>query len=395
MSTKRRCAGGLLFAAALAAACAADAGTVAAIPYGSDPMQVGDLFLPEKVTPETKVVLNIHGGGWCAMSRNDAAGISKFLAENGCAVYSIDYRLAGAKNPWPACGKDCLAAADFILGGGLSAHGVKPGRIWLIGASAGGHLALWTGLSMKQENVAGIISVSGIADPIPDAKEHSKRYQTLFGGREPTASDFDSMSIMKLVRKNGPRILLTHAKEDTVVPFSSAVNFYNAYNDAGSDITFRQYSTKDEANYGGHCIWRKTVPIRERLLSLIEGEVAHFMGLPGMDVYSFAGEDFGRMFAGDGWQAAFLNNGPKFGHRRPPERHMRSDELFVLLQGEATLFIGEEGREVKMEKGRLYNVRRGTWHQIVAEKGSRVLVVENTGDIGTEQWEDYAKKGQK
>lgn len=379
----------------LAACAAASSAAVKVVPYGSDPQQVGDLFLPEAVSPDAPVVLNIHGGGWGAMSRKDAAGISRFLVERGCAVYSIDYRLAGAENPWPACGKDCLKAAEFMLGGGLAAHGVKPARIWIIGASAGGHLALWTGLSMKPESVAGIISVSGIADPLPDAKEHPKRYQNLFGGREPAAADFDSMSIMRLVRKNGPRILLTHAKEDTVVPFSSAVNFYNAYNDTGSDITFRQYSTKDEANYGGHCIWRKSLPIRERLLCLIEDEVSHFMRLPGIDVYSFAGEDFGRMFAGDGWQAAILNNGPKFGHRRPPERHMRSDELFVLLQGEATLFIGEEGREVKMEKGRLYNVRRGTWHQIVAEKESRVLVVENTGDIGTEQWDDCVKKGQK
>ena len=356
-----------------------------AIPYGADPQQVGDLFLPEKVSAEMPVVLNIHGGGWAAMSRNDAAGISAFLVEKGCAVYSIDYRLAGKANPWPACGEDCLKAADFMLHGGLAAHGVKPDRIWLIGASAGGHLALWTGLKMKTEQVAGIISVSGIADPLPDAKANPKRYKRLFGDREPTAADFDSISIMKLVRKNGPRILLTHAKEDTIVPFESPVNFYNAYNDAGNDISFHQYSTKDEANYGGHCIWRKSLPIRERLLKRIESEVEHFMGFPGMDVYTFSGEDYGRQFGGDGWQAAFLNCGPKFGHRRPPERHMKSDELFALLQGEATLFIGEEDREVKMEKGKLYNVRRGTWHQIVAEKDSRVLVIENTGDIGTER----------
>lgn len=374
-----------LLAAILAMGAAVAFGEKVVVPYGSDPQQVGDLFLPEKVTPETPFVLNIHGGGWAAMSRKDAAGISAFLVEKGCAVYSIDYRLAGKKDPWPACGEDCLKAADFILRGGFAAQGLKPQRIWIIGASAGGHLALWTGLNMKTEQVAGIISVSGIADPLPDAKANPKRYRRLFGDREPTAADFDSISMMKLVRKGGPRILLTHAKEDTVVPFASAVNFYNAYNDAGNDISFRQYSTKDEANYGGHCIWRKPLPVRERLLKLIEGEVEHFMGFPGMDVYSFAGEDYGRQFGGDGWQAAFLNFGPKFGHRRPPERHLKSDELFALLQGEATLFIGEEGREVKMEKGKLYNVRKGTWHQIVAEKDSRVLVIENTGDIGTER----------
>ncbi len=249
------------------------------VPYGSDPQQVGDLFLPAKVTKATPVVLNVHGGGWSAMSRKDAAGISEFLVEKGCAVYSVDYRLASEKDPWPACGEDSVAAAKFILGGGLAPHGLKPSRIWVIGASAGGHLALWTGLNLPHEKVAGVISVSGIADPVPDARANPKRYRKLFGGREPSAADLDSASVMKLVRKSGPRILLTHAKEDTVVPFSSAENFYKAYKSAGNDITLRQYSTKDEANHGGHCIWRKDLPVRKRLLRLIEGEISRFMGI--------------------------------------------------------------------------------------------------------------------
>ena len=275
---------GKAFGLAAVAVCSlALSAAVQVVPYGDDPQQVGDLFLPEKVSAETPFVLNIHGGGWAAMSRKDAAGISAFLVEKGCAVYSIDYRLAGKKDPWPACGEDCLKAADFILRGGFAEQGLKPSRIWIIGASAGGHLALWTGLKMKTEQVAGIISVSGIADPLPDARANPKRYTRLFGDREPTQKDFDSISIMKLVRKNGPRILLTHAKEDTVVPFESPVNFYNAYNDAGNDISFHQYSTKDEANYGGHCIWRKSLPVRARLLTRIEGEVGRFMGFPEKD----------------------------------------------------------------------------------------------------------------
>lgn len=256
-----------------------DALSVLEVPYGSDPQQSGDLFLPAKVTPETPFVLNIHGGGWSAMSRKDAAGVSAFLVEMGCAVYSIDYRLASKENPWPVCGTDCLKAADFILRGGFAAQGLKPSRIWIIGVSAGGHLALWTGMNLGAEQVAGIISVSGIADPIPDAKANPNRYVRLFGGSEPKASDFDSMSIMKFVRKNGPRILLTHAKEDTVVPFESAANFCNAYRNAGNNILFYQYSAKDEANTGGHIIWRKDYPVRKRLLNCIENKIAQFIGI--------------------------------------------------------------------------------------------------------------------
>ena len=249
------------------------------IPYGSDPMQSGDLFLAPGFSSGTPVVLNIHGGGWSSMSRKDAAGISLFLAENGCAVFSVDYRLAGKEHPWPACGDDSLKAAGFLLGGGLAAHGVAPSKIWTIGASSGGHLALWTGFNLPAGCVAGAISVSGIADPLPDAEAHPARYATLFGGREPTQADFDSMSIMRFARPGGPRVLLTHATEDTIVPFASAANFHRASRAAGGDVTLRQYSTNDEPNWGGHCIWRRNLPIRERLLVLIEDAIARFMGI--------------------------------------------------------------------------------------------------------------------
>jgi acetyl esterase/lipase len=248
------------------------------IPYGSSPQQTGDLYLPVKVSSETPVVLNIHGGGWTSLSRRDAAGISAFLVEKGCAVYSIDYRLASSETPWPACGNDCLKAADFILRGGFSAQGLKPRRIWLIGASAGGHLALWTGLNLGADKVAGIISISGVADPIPDVNANPKRYAKLFGGKKPDASDLDSMNVMKLVSKNGPRILLTHAQEDTVVPVESSANFFNLYKDFGNDdVTFFRYSAKDEANTGGHAIWRRNFPVRKRLLKCIEDRISAFL----------------------------------------------------------------------------------------------------------------------
>lgn len=37
---------------------------IAEIRYGADAAQTGDLFLPQDVSADTPVVLNIHGGGW-------------------------------------------------------------------------------------------------------------------------------------------------------------------------------------------------------------------------------------------------------------------------------------------------------------------------------------------
>ena len=82
------------------------------------PATVGDLYLPDTVTADTQLVLNIHGGGWSSLDRSRTVGISEFLVENNCIVYNIDYRLT-TQSPWPACGDDCLKAADFLLNGDI------------------------------------------------------------------------------------------------------------------------------------------------------------------------------------------------------------------------------------------------------------------------------------
>ena len=239
---------------------------------------VGDLHLPANLSASTELVLQIHGGGWTKMSRQDASGISRRLAERGYAVYNIDYRLASPGQPWPACAEDCLAAARFLLNGGVRAYGLQPQSIWIMGASAGGHLALWTGFHLPREQVRGVISVSGIADAVPDAEAHPGRYQGLFGGRTPSAEEIASVSLLPFAARPGPRVLQTHAREDTVVPIASARNFAEAYRRNGGDVTLCDYSRDDEPNCGGHCIWPKDVqPMRARLLLLLEKAIDDFM----------------------------------------------------------------------------------------------------------------------
>jgi len=65
------------------------------------------------------------------------------------------------------------------------------------------------------------------------------------------------------------------------------------------------------------------------------------------------------------------------------QKHNESDEVFILLKGECTLFTGGLGEElndidgIKMEPLQLYNVKRGVWHTHTLEKDGTVLIVEN------------------
>ena len=100
----------------------------------------------------------------------------------------------------------------------------------------------------------------------------------------------------------------------------------------------------------------------------------------GLDILEYAGDGYSRVVNGAKWTVAALNYAPRFDadNITELERHNLTDETFVLLSGEATLLVGEDGRRVKMAPLKFYNVRAGAWHNIMVKPGTRVLVAENS-----------------
>ena len=273
----------LSFAAAVCVAVvavAAPAHVVRDVSYGPSLGEdgLGDLYLPDDVRPETPFILVIHGGGWSSMHRPSLAGIAEFFQRDlGFAAFNIEYRLASAKNPWPACGDDCVAAAKFVLSDAFRAkYGLHHKKIWITGASAGGHLVLWTLVNLPPDAVAGAISISAIGDPAPDFRAHRRRYMSLFG-RDVTEGKLGAMNPIPLIRKGMAPLLCTHADTDQVVPIASHRAFADAYRAAGNRCDFYEYRHDEEPNTGGHCIWRpRSNP--HRLLACLEARMAKFVG---------------------------------------------------------------------------------------------------------------------
>lgn len=85
-------------------------------------------------------LLHIHGGGFVmGMPEMDLARNIELARATGCTILSVDYRLA-PEHPHPAGVEDCHAALLW-LAGQQKALGFAPGRIGVIGESAGGGLA--------------------------------------------------------------------------------------------------------------------------------------------------------------------------------------------------------------------------------------------------------------
>lgn len=217
------------------------------------PGNTGDLYLPDAPAPEAgyPAVLLIHGGAWTSMERSAMGGVAEFLCREGFAVFNIDYRLAPG-DPWPRGFEDCKAALAHLAGPMAAVFPLDRKKVFVIGASSGGHYALLTGLSAEPGTVAGIVSVSGIADVFPDYELRPGRYEQLFGF-PPSPEELKKIDAREYYYDGAPPVLCTHYRYDAVVPFDSARNFAEEAERRGGNITFYgyDYGRRDQ----GHGIW--------------------------------------------------------------------------------------------------------------------------------------------
>lgn len=110
----------------------------------SDPQQVMDIIRPRD-SGKHPAILAIHGGGFRAGSRKGYLKTCITLAQNGFVCATADYRLAPAA-PFPAAVHDVKAAVRFLRAN-AARLGIDPQKIGTMGGSAGGHLALFLGVT--------------------------------------------------------------------------------------------------------------------------------------------------------------------------------------------------------------------------------------------------------
>ena len=97
-----------------------------------------------------------------------------------------------------------------------------------------------------------------------------------------------------------------------------------------------------------------------------------------LQTYSYDGIGYHRGVEFEAWTVAVLNWEERFDNITKLERHNLTDEVFILVEGEATLILGEEQMLVPMEKNKFYNVKAGTWHNVKVSRDCKIVIVENS-----------------
>ena len=106
------------------------------------------LYQPRHATAPAPGLIYIHGGGMIMGNLESQDEVLKTTAsELGMPIASIDYRKA-PEHPYPAAPEDCYAGVCWVFDN-ATALGMDINNIGLMGASAGGGLALATALMLR------------------------------------------------------------------------------------------------------------------------------------------------------------------------------------------------------------------------------------------------------
>lgn len=98
-----------------------------------------NVYYQKDLSKPKDVIIFIHGGSWSSGKKDIYWWLGRNLARKGVVTVTINYGLA-PENKYMQMGNDCAEAVKWVQSH-IGDYGGDPSRIFLMGHSAGGHLA--------------------------------------------------------------------------------------------------------------------------------------------------------------------------------------------------------------------------------------------------------------
>ncbi len=231
-----------------------------------------EVFLPEEPSTPSTAVIVCPGGSYCWLDyETEGKGVAEWLQSQGIAAFVLKYRVAGVfdyvthgravrrGNQYPDMITDVQRAIQLVRTE-AEKYSVNPRRLGVMGFSAGGHLAMMSGLffetdflapkgvkcdvSLRPDFVAPIYPVVSMADKRFTHKR--SRRGALGEYRKFNKALRDSLSLEKQIRKNTPPVFLMNCVDDPIVKYQNSELLDSALRVNHIPHKYLQYKT------GGH-----------------------------------------------------------------------------------------------------------------------------------------------
>ena len=209
-----------------------------------------DVYAQRGQTPMPTVIF-IHGGGWVQGTKEASMLTVLPYIAMGYSVVNVEYRLANVSLA-PAAVEDCRCALRWVVAHAKD-YNFDTNRLIVAGASAGGHLALTTGMiptsagfdrtcqTPVEPKVAAIVDFFGITDIAdlldgPNKKPFPENwpYTVQWLGNQPNRAELaKATSPLTYVRAGVPPTISIHGDADPTVPYTHSVRLQDALEKAG------------------------------------------------------------------------------------------------------------------------------------------------------------------
>lgn len=227
--------------------------TITNVAYASaDTAQRMDVYLPaNRNTTSTKVLIIIHGGAWTSGDKTEFNEYIPVFKERlpDYAIFNINYRLGvlPATNVFPTQENDVKTAFNFITGKS-DEYLFNKEKLAVLGASAGGHLALLQTYKNATPKVKALVDMFGPTDMAALYGAYSTSpitqlgLQLLMGGTPATnVAIYQSSSPINFVAAQSAPTLILHGGQDPIVPIVQSTTLKTKLATAGVVATMVVY----------------------------------------------------------------------------------------------------------------------------------------------------------
>ncbi len=221
------------------------------IAYGQHPRQRLDLYRPREGSGPRPVVVFFYGGSWEMGSRESYLFVAEALASKGFTVVVPDYRIY-PEVKFPAFLEDGAAAVDWTIRHAAE-HGGDPHRVFLMGHSAGAHIAAMLALDASylarhQRAPSALSGFVGLAGPYDFLPLSSATLREIFSPPEvlPRTQPINFAS------SAAPPAFLATGENDTTVYPKNTINLAAKLRQSGVRVVERRYASLNHYTIVGY-----------------------------------------------------------------------------------------------------------------------------------------------
>ncbi|XP_072149721.1 probable isoprenylcysteine alpha-carbonyl methylesterase ICME isoform X3 [Setaria viridis] len=233
------------------------------IVYGEQPRNRLDLYIPEDNSRPCPVVAFVTGGAWIIGYKAWGALLGRRLAERGIIVACIDYR----NFPQGTIGdmvNDASQGISFVCNN-IANYGGDPNQIYLMGQSAGAHIAAcalmeqavkesgghpvsWSVTQIKAYfGLSGGYNIHSLVDHFHERGLYRSIFLSIMEGEE-SLSRYSPEIIAKTSSAETiallPLIVLMHGTGDYSIPSSASQTFVDVLHQVGAQARLLLYEGK-------------------------------------------------------------------------------------------------------------------------------------------------------